>query len=97
MLFRSDERGVDGRETEIERREVDREGLRAENEPREVEKDCPETAMECREVVNGRTTVMSCEVERLEVDTDGAVLEVSNECLYAALDFSIGLSGTAEL
>lgn len=92
-----DRHEVDGRETEIERREVEREALRTEKERRDVEKECLGTAMEYREVADGGTTLISCEADRLTVDIEGAVLEACKEYLYAALDFSIGLSGTAGL
>lgn len=90
-------REVDGRETEIERREVEREGLPIGKERLDVEKDCLGTEMECREIVDGGTTLMSCEVDRLDVDMEGAVLDVCRLFLYAALDFRMGFSGTAEL
>lgn len=53
--------------------------------------------MECREIVDGVTALMSCEVDRLDVDMEGPVLDVCRLFLCAALDFRMGLSGTAEL
>lgn len=81
---------VEFRGAENERREVEREGLRTEKERRDAE-------MVCRGVVEAGTTLMSCEVDRLDVEMEGADLEVCKEFLYAALDFRIGFSGTAEL
>lgn len=53
---------------------MERGSLRTEKERRVAE-------MECREIVEAGTTLMSCEFERLLVDIEGAVLEDCNECL----------------
>ena len=83
---------VDCRRMEKERREV-----KAEKGRRDVEYDGRGPEIECREVVEGRTALMSCEVDGLDVAMEGVVLEVCKEFLYAALDFRIGFSGTTEL
>lgn len=81
---------VEFRGAENERCEVERKVLRTEKEWRDAE-------VERREVVEAGTTLMSCEVDRLDVEMGGAVLGVCKEFLYAALDFRIGFSGTTEL
>lgn len=40
---------------------------------------------------------MSCEVDGLDVDLEGLFLGVCRLFLYAALDFRMDLSGSAEL
>ena len=94
---------VIGREVEVDLR-VEKDGCAAEvdcrrlgKERRDVEYVGRGPEIECREVVGAGTTFMSCEVDRSDVKMEGSVLEVCKGFLYAALDFRIGFSGTAEL